>query len=372
MLMDNQKILRQVLHAFVWLLLLSIPLVFPPDMEALTGTSMPPVARWIIMAGFLPFIGFFYLNYYVLIPKLWQRHNHWFYFLVVLLSCFLIQLFNVEFRQVTLSYYSVVVAVKPTLALRTYGGFLIFFSFWVASSILWLLAERQRAVARLQESENRRMKAELAQLKGQLNPHFLFNTLNGIYSLTLSQDKRAPEAVLKLAGLLDYVLLNRAQQFVLLQQDIDHLIRFIDLNRLRLSDKTSVNLKLSGDFSSVTIASLLLLPFLENAFKYGVSNIEESPIDIRVDLSDHTLRFSCVNRSFSARKTTPKHGIGIENTRNRLSILYPERYQLQVGPSGEHFCVHLSVDLAAVHEPFNDQSGLEAGVSIVAPLTPLP
>jgi sensor histidine kinase YesM len=150
--------------------------------------------------------------------------------------------------------------------MRAFGFSILFVSVWASSSGLWLLAEREHVRKRLQASENQRIKAELAQLKGQLNPHFLFNTLNGIYGLALSRDGRTPEAILKLSRLLDYVLSDLQQETVSLKREVDHLIHFVELNRLRISEKTSIDLDMSGDFSAKYIAPMLLLPFVENAF----------------------------------------------------------------------------------------------------------
>ncbi|MEM9834962.1 MAG: histidine kinase [Bacteroidota bacterium] len=322
-----------------------MPVVFPPALPA--TVSLPPteVFQRLFYLGFLPIIAFFYLNYYVLIPRFWQRYNHGTYVLVVALIGLIFHTCFSYAREYFLQDY----ILETTLAspsFRSYGMLFLFFTAWLASSGLWLFRERRRSVEQLRESEHRRVEMELHQLKGQLNPHFLFNTLNGLYGLALSQDPRTPKAILKLAGLLDYVLSDLPQEFVPLQRDVDHLRHFIELNRLRLTDKTQLDVDFTGDFSTVSIAPVLMLPFVENAFKYGVSSSVPNTITISVSLVENTLSFQCQNQVFPTRQKAKTHGIGIDNTRQRLALLYPDQHQLQIKETPNIFIIDLSMVLA--------------------------
>ncbi|MEL7163341.1 MAG: histidine kinase, partial [Bacteroidota bacterium] len=196
------------------------------------------------------------------------------------------------------------------------------------------------------QSEYQKTQAELNQLKGQLNPHFLFNTLHGIYALALERDARAPDAILQLSKLLDYSLTGPDQHFVNLQDDIDHLQDYIELNQLRLSPKTTLEVDLVGNYTAHTVAPFLLLPFVENAFKYGVSTAVASRIVISATVSQQRLHFTCRNRRFTGRSSGKGHAIGIENVRRRLMLLYPQRHELSLQQSKTHYEVTLTIDLA--------------------------
>jgi LytS/YehU family sensor histidine kinase len=220
---------------------------------------------------------------------------------------------------------------------------------WVVSSGLRLLKEWQKSEQRLKKSEHERLNAELNQLKSQINPHFLFNTLNGIYTMTVLKNEAAPQTIIQLSNLMSYVLGEAGADYVSLKKDIDHLQAFIELNRLRLTEKSPVTFTLEGNIDGLSIAPLLLLPFVENAFKYGVSNSVDSPIDISLKIIGKQLHFTCKNQIFRYDVEIPaQHGIGIANTRRRLALMYPDQYNLQVLEAPFTYEVALQLDLSGL------------------------
>ena len=202
----------------------------------------------------------------------------------------------------------------------------------------WHKAEKRR-----RESENERLKAELNQLKSQLNPHFLFNTLNGIYTLTLTKTGAASNAVLQLSHLLRYVMAETTHDFVPLDRDLEHLQHFVALHQMRLTAQTPVTFTIEGDPAGQQVAPLLLLPFVENAFKFGSSTRDLSPVQIAVVISEKQLTLSCQNhiRNPQARSS----GIGIANTRRRLELLYKGRYSLRISDQKGMYNVLLNIEL---------------------------
>jgi sensor histidine kinase YesM len=354
--MKYQRIIKIGLHVCVWGLLLLTPILFPPAFEGNPNLDAFISVRWLALTVFGPIIAFFYFNRYVLIPKLWQAHNHWYYLVGVLVSGGITMLLISVIRGYVFPEVIVSPPKERMLFMRAFGFSILFVSVWASSSGLWLLAEREHVRKRLQASENQRIKAELAQLKGQLNPHFLFNTLNGIYGLALSRDGRTPEAILKLSRLLDYVLSDLQQETVSLKREVDHLIHFVELNRLRISEKTSIDLDMSGDFSAKYIAPMLLLPFVENAFKYGVSNSTSSSIKIKLSVQSATLNFRCVNQTFPRQISPEGHGVGIENTKRRLALVYPEAHSLRLIQEEGQYVVALTLQLDKGALPSNKKS----------------
>lgn len=299
-----------------------------------------PGRVWFFMAVNLLHIAFFYLNYGTLVSRLLLKNKRWHYFAAVGSTFLLI-------AGISLVLFNYMIPAPPGMAFyRTPGVFALLTTFglvWAASSGIRLNAEWNRAETLRRESENARLKAELAQLKNQLNPHFLFNTLNGIYTLTLTKSDSAPQALLQLSFLLRYVIADSDADFVLLEKDLQHLRHFIDLHRMRLTDKTTVDFSMEGDATGKKIAPLLLLPFVENAFKYGSSVRENSPISILIKIENDSLEFHCRNLVRTGGIDSP--GIGIANTRRRLDLLYPGRYGLNTTEYGGIYTIHLHLDL---------------------------
>ena len=340
---------RVAIHLTVWLAVLSLPFLLRPDM---TGRPMPPgmpvaapYSREIFfLAQNVVLIAFFYLNYAVLIPRfLTIQRRRWAY-LVVILLCFLV------FQVLVLVLQNLLITpAQGTLDRQFFQKFsfltsIFFFGLaWAASSGIRLNTEWHKAEKRRRESENERLKAELNQLKSQLNPHFLFNTLNGIYTLTLTKTGAASNAVLQLSHLLRYVMAETQHDFVPLDRDLEHLQHFVALHQMRLTALTPVTFTIEGDPTGQQVAPLLLLPFVENAFKFGSSTRDLSPIQIAVVISEKQLTLSCQNHIRNPQAMSS--GIGIANTRRRLELLYHGRYSLRISEQKGIYTVLLNIEL---------------------------
>jgi sensor histidine kinase YesM len=219
--------------------------------------------------------------------------------------------------------------------------FLLTVSFSIATETThkWRQTEKRALFA-----ETRKTQAELSFLKAQINPHFLFNTLNNIYSLAMIHSEHTATSIMKLSNILRYVTEESKGDFVLLESEIDCLKDYLDLQKLRLTAKTIVNFHISGNPGIKNIAPLVLLPFLENAFKYGVSNHETSEINIHLDCRETVLVFTCTNKIFRTQQDKNSAGIGISNTRQRLEHLYGDRYTLNISSSDGIHTVALSLN----------------------------
>jgi len=190
--------------------------------------------------------------------------------------------------------------------------------------------------------------AELKLLKAQVHPHFLFNTLNNLYGLTLEKSDEAPKLVLQLSEILDYILYRCEEKRVLLVEELDILKNYIEIEKIRYSGKFKLNTIFPEQSGTLKIAPLMLLPFVENAFKHGVSH---SPgvafVDIKIKLVETNLFFKIENSRYPAPKKEESHsnGVGLKNVRKRLELIYPEKHILKIDEAEETFSVNLTLQL---------------------------
>ena len=197
-----------------------------------------------------------------------------------------------------------------------------------------------------QELQKEKSTAELAFLRSQLNPHFLFNTLNDIYSLTYQKSEQAPEAVLKLSELLRYMLREGTEDFMPLAQEIQYLETLIKLQLISAKGKAYIRMNADGALGEYHVASLLFVSFVENAFKHGVLNDPSNPISIKVATGGGNISFSVTNKKNQDQKDKTG-GIGLNNVRRRLELMYPDdRHRLEIVDDEEHYNVNLLLKTA--------------------------
>ncbi len=216
---------------------------------------------------------------------------------------------------------------------------------------IWLknLKKRQKIEKDKYEVELKLKEAELKLLKAQIHPHFLFNTLNNLYGLTLEKSDKAPEVVLKISDLLDYMLYRCNTPKVLLSKEIEHIKNYLELERIRYDDSLKINFKIEGDVDNQKIIPLLLLPFIENSFKHGISKeLTNSYINIKIIIKDNKLNFYIAN---SKTEETNKPvlnvptGIGLNNVRQRLEIAYAGNYKINIASDKNEYSVKLELNL---------------------------
>ncbi|WP_353184910.1 sensor histidine kinase [Parapedobacter lycopersici] len=189
--------------------------------------------------------------------------------------------------------------------------------------------------------ENEKLNAELAFLKSQINPHFLFNSLNNIYSLAYQKSDKAPEAILKLSEIMRYMLYESNEDTVLLAAEINYLYNYIELQKLRFKEKIYVALEVDvDDAENHRIMPLLLISFLENAFKHGVSTDAEKPIRIGIRVADGRLHFKAGNAKNHLNKDQTR-GVGLHNLKRRLQLGYPDRHTIHIVESEDYYSSEL-------------------------------
>jgi hypothetical protein len=201
------------------------------------------------------------------------------------------------------------------------------------------VSEKQKKVL-----ENERLNAELNFLKLQINPHFLFNTLNSIYSQAHFRSEQTEHSILKFSRIMRYVLYDSAADKIPLTQDLEYISNYIDLQQIRLSKNITIQYDVSGPVNGLSIAPLLLITFIENAFKHGISYTTPSEIKISIAVTGNELSLTVGNAiTQSSRESTG--GVGLINARRRLDVLYPGRHLLDVIENDHLYIVNLKIEL---------------------------
>ena len=278
----------------------------------------------------------------------------------VLLPKFLYQKKHLSFVAGVIGVIAVVIVLEEAVIEQIYfpdtrgRRFLgVFFSLWGVLPVITVLAGFKfawDALRKQQEVELLRStikESELKFLKSQINPHFLFNNLNNLYSYAIDFSPKTPEIILKLSSVLRYMLYECRERYVPLSNEVKQLTNFTQLYEMQIEERGVVNLSIEVDPSDYQIAPLILIVFIENAFKHSqASQSENIRIDIRIELEDGALTFFCHN-NFEAVSNTEhlSQGIGLENVRKRLQLLYPDAHQLNIRETEDQYEVHLAMQL---------------------------
>ncbi|NQV15330.1 histidine kinase [bacterium] len=235
---------------------------------------------------------------------------------------------------------------RVILPLSVIPGTLLVLGFSALSGVSFDWFKKSR---RQKALEHARMQADINFLRSQIDPHFFFNTLNNIYAITQrNDDRQAGEALLKLSELMRYMIYESAADSVLLQSEVDHIIAYLEIARLKFAqdDPVSIIFNNSGDLSKVSIAPLLLLPFVENSIKHGVNSRGEGSIDINLEYENGLLSFSAKNTHFQKQgQIVEKTGLGLDNVTKRLSLIYPDRHELKINQLDKYFEVKLAIEV---------------------------
>ena len=296
-------------------------------------------------------IGTTYVSIYNLIPNyLLKRHYH--RFILYSIYTLIISVFGIFFSVFFgLAYLSDFLTQEVT-AIGRNGLFILIAVYLVvlivsAFKLLQLNLDQERQHRNLQskfyQSELELKEQELNYLKMQIHPHFLFNTLNTIYGFALKKNDLAPDMILKLSSLLDYILYQINKPFVSIKEELDHIDDYIDLERMRFNDTLEIRFTKHIESDEVQLAPMLLIPFIENSFKHGSIINGKLKIDISVSSTHQSLGLKVKNTSFDASKI--KEGIGLNNIKKRLAHLYPNSHQLHISSSNNRFEIELQLAL---------------------------
>ena len=296
-----------------------------------------------MLAEYVLLIVFFIFNYQYLTPEFVFKKRYTAYIISILACFYIIYTIPDYFFHID-DFYSI--KGKRRIQPRRFSIYLIWTTkvlLFACSTFISLLLRQSK---RFLEVKEEKQLSEIAYLRAQINPHFLFNTLNSIYALTLQKSDNAPDAVMKLSKMMRYVVSDSSKEAVSLKEDIDYIKNFVQLQRLRITNKESIHLNIEGEYQQLNISPLLLITFIENAFKYGVINDDEYPIKINLFIEKGVLTLSVLNTiSDHQIREDEKSEVGIKNTTKRLDYLYPDKYDLNIVKKDDQFLVKLKIDL---------------------------
>lgn len=328
------------IHLVFWITFVIIPFF----MFSFGGFRLSPETYYFMIQNVFNAI-VFYLAYFFIIPFIIKRYS-----LVTLLSAGLT--FLVVF---SLTRFTVNPSLKEWLGafqrwpvsnnMSAFYAFFwtLMFSFYAV--IIYLSIEWFRERRRRFELVREKQKSEIDLLKSQMNPHFMMNTLNNLYSLVYSGSGHASDAVIKLSDIMRYMLYETHDDYVPLESEIKYLRSYIDLQLLRYSNKDFIEIETEGDPTGRMIAPMLLVPFVENAFKHGNKNLPGMGISIRLSIEEERIIFNVSN--FKAAKNINKvneSGVGLNNITKRLELQYPDKHLLEITDGLDHFNVHLILE----------------------------
>lgn len=329
----KSKSILLVIQAMAWLVFMFLPVfVFSTIEPIFTGGSIHVALVGILILHPM-LIAFYYFNYYYLIPKFYFTKNYRVYF-PLLFVCLFIMLFVMELNPQFSPFYNSALKI---------GQVLFVFSVFIRFVMIFLLSLGIASYNRLKQTEEGKLKAELSYLKAQINPHFLFNTLNSIYALTVKKSDAAPESITKLSSIMRYAITDAAQDYVSLEKELTYVSAYIELEKLRITNKVHLSYSVDGDPAGKQVAPLIFIPFVENAFKYGVSTKDHSEITISISILDDDLSINIRNTKVGGNKL--KTGLGIANAKKRLDLLYPGKYELVSSDEETEYKVRLKIIL---------------------------
>ena len=285
----------------------------------------------------------YYINHRFNIPALIIKRRFWYATAILLVTVFVTYLFDqFSVKEAPPEIVESFPNLLENLRSRTiWSLYIINMSFGLMTG---LVTELYRQILHGQAIESEKNKAEIALYKSQINPHFMFNTLNTLYGLFISKSGNAEDMFIKFTNILKYMYLNAEQDQITFEEEINYIQEYIDLQSLRLGRHTKVDVHYEIDDNSAMIAPMILITFVENAFKYGISSTTNSLISISIELKDGMLRFNSTNGIYNRSKQIAS-GIGIENCRKRLELLYPSKYTLLCEPNEQMFNVTLTIQL---------------------------
>lgn len=368
-----------IVHVVAWCLFLLLPLTFYPIRFTYSRFFYGE-----LLGKLLP-VGFFYLNYYYLLPRFFEKKKWWSYFLLVL-GCLLIvsaqELLirnnmpggrNIRFFQGVPDHSSkdgprmIILATgdsshfqppappgvpgptifgvpRPMVLMSINRSLSLFLVLLLAGGLIRLGHSFLKNQNEKRALENAHLDAEVKFLRAQINPHFLFNTLNSIYAQAHNRSEQTEHSILKLSELLRYVLYETGEEKVPLEKDILYINNYIALQRMRLSAKVEVHYTVTGTLQGHTIAPLLLISFIENAFKHGISYTQPSVITISIAVFEKTLTLMVSNPVIKSDTFAPG-GVGLKNVTRRLDLLYPGKHRLLSSRQDNHYTVNLKIKL---------------------------
>jgi sensor histidine kinase YesM len=343
---NHKRYLEPAIHMLIWLSAYIVLITFIKTVgpfKKIDGTLLLPATFGTFFNAVL-----FYVTSLLLIPMLSARKKAWEFILLTFLLLFSLTIAETLIDSAFFRYYyssgeeSLFSQIIINLILNIV---ILSLALGYGFSRNWLRSEKMK-----QQLEHEKLVAELNFMRSQLNPHFLFNVLNMAYSSASRYgDDKTADIIEKLSGMMRYMLYESNVERISVEKEIDYINSYIDLQKKRFSDeiKADVNFRINGNYTGCSVAPLILIQLVENAFKYGVKLGNDSYIDIMLEISDQKLIFSITNPVFTGSDYNPdrKTGIGLDSVRKRLGMMYPGQHYFYIKRTDKIFEVNLEINL---------------------------
>jgi len=289
-----------------------------------------------------------YFTIYYLIPKFILKKKYFNFFVLFILALILFYLVRtgLNYILVTKNIWPEASGLQRAFTFNhvievTIGAvYVIAFVSAIKLTFEWI-----REKGKNDELQKVQLQTELNFLKTQIQPHFFFNTLNNLYSLVIKKSPNAPDVVMKLSEIMQYVIYEVKESKISLLKEINYIYSYLELEKLRYGNRVVSDLRIKGNIDELKIPPLLFLPFIENCFKHGVKNNENVKVDINFEVRNNFLYFTVSNTFQNNEETTIKHGIGIENVKRRLQLLYNKDFSLKTSVENNKFKVLLKLPI---------------------------
>ncbi|MBD0331451.1 MAG: histidine kinase [Chitinophagaceae bacterium] len=332
------------LHMLFWTLFFVSPYLLRPVMDDNAPKSIRRFDSGFIYLHFLNNVlrmTLFYINAYLFIPKLVYRKKYTQYLLLLLLFLAFMLVWDRFFFNLLIDY-----GEHKVWNFFVFNLFPFFFIV-IASTAFRVIRDRIKENQRIKERETENLKTELSFLRSQVSPHFMFNVLNNMVALARKKSDALEPSLIKLSSLLRYMLYETDEDKVPLNKEVEYLQSYIDLQQQRFGKNVKINTCFENIENGYTIEPMLLIPFVENAFKHGTGIIADAQIDIKLIVQNGVLQFLVRNRYNDAMNETKDKtsGIGLSNVKRRLNLLYDKRHSLQIDKKDGWFTVSLQLNL---------------------------
>ena len=342
-----KKWITILLHAIAWVLLFSLPYLLRPSYNPNEAKPPQPVnSNILFIIGRISdalLITFFYLNAGMLIPRLLYKKKYAVYTLSIIFSfalyVLIIWLLRVNFAQPDINF---------TFNRHLFFSTFIFLFILACSTAYKTIRDKIISDQLVNEKQTENLKTELSLLRSQVSPHFMFNVLNNMVALARKQSDQLEPSLIKLSSLMRYMLYETDEEKVSLEKETEYLQSYIDLQQQRFGKKVIINVTMCQADKMYDIEPMLLIPFVENAFKHGTGLIENARIDIEMKAEKNILYFSVSNKydPASIEVKDKASGIGLVNVQRRLELLHPGTHKLDITKDNDLFIVSLKINLA--------------------------
>jgi len=355
----SKKWVGLLLHASVWIIFFSLPFLLrrsygndKPEASKEDISTLFAVLSYVLSNAV--WIGFFYLNAIFLVPRFLNKNKYWQYVLSILVTFAIILVIQ--------AFLFIYLRNHPHFSLPNHILFNLFvFLFFLASSIAYrFISDKSEADRIAKEKENENLKTELSLLRSQASPHFMFNVLNNMVALARKKSDQLEPSLIKLSSLMRYMVYEADEEKVALEKEIEYLQSYIDLQQQRVGKNVKITTSFENIQNGYTIEPMLLIPFVENAFKHGtgfvtINKVEGSnlvlynmaEINIKLTVEKNMLQFSVQNRynEDSSETKDKTSGVGLNNVKRRLNLLYDKNHTLLIGKKDGWFTVSLQLNM---------------------------